>query len=250
MEASEFIRLTKGNIPKEHICCAFSDKKCTKGYEAKKAWLESQFDTGYTFRKLDARGKVFIEYVPAEEGWMPIIAPDYMLINCFWVSGRFKGHGYAKQLLDFCEKDSANKNGMIVVTGGKKRPFMSDTKFFKYFGFEKLDSAPPYFELWCKKLKPDAPDPKFRETAKSGECPNKEGLTVYYSNACPYTDYYMEVEYKRLAKEKALPLKLIKIETKEQAQQLPAPFFIHSIFYEGKFLTQEILGPKKWDKMF
>ncbi|MFB6364074.1 histidine phosphatase family protein [Paenibacillus elgii] len=36
-----------------------------------------------TFCALDAKGKVFIEYLPAENAWVPIDAPHYMFINCF-----------------------------------------------------------------------------------------------------------------------------------------------------------------------
>lgn len=32
----KYITLTEDNIDKEHICCAFSDKKCLEGYESKK----------------------------------------------------------------------------------------------------------------------------------------------------------------------------------------------------------------------
>lgn len=36
----KYITLTEDNIDKEHICCAFSDKKCLEGYESKKEWLK------------------------------------------------------------------------------------------------------------------------------------------------------------------------------------------------------------------
>lgn len=88
MEA-KFITLTKENIDKEHICCAFSDKKCKVGYELKKEWLKREFDNGYVFRRLDERAKVFMEYVPAEKAWIPVEAPNYLMINCFWVSGQY-----------------------------------------------------------------------------------------------------------------------------------------------------------------
>ena len=32
----KYITLTENNIDKDHICCAFSDKKCLAGYELKK----------------------------------------------------------------------------------------------------------------------------------------------------------------------------------------------------------------------
>lgn len=78
-----FINLNKENISDEHICCAFSDKKCKEGYELKKEWLKKEFENGYVFHRLDARAKVFIEYGPVEKGWAPVDAPNYLLINCF-----------------------------------------------------------------------------------------------------------------------------------------------------------------------
>ena len=92
MEA-KYITLTKENIEKEHICCAFSDKKCKDSYELKKTWLKNEFENGYVFRRLDERAKVFIEYGPAEKAWVPVNAPNYLMINCFWVSGKYKGSG-------------------------------------------------------------------------------------------------------------------------------------------------------------
>ena len=57
----DFITLTKDNIEKEHICCAFSDKKCQESYNLKKEWLKKQFENGYVFRRLNERAKVFID---------------------------------------------------------------------------------------------------------------------------------------------------------------------------------------------
>ena len=37
----------------------------------------------------------FIEYIPAENAWVPINADGYMYIDCLWVSGSFKGKGYS-----------------------------------------------------------------------------------------------------------------------------------------------------------
>ena len=84
---TNYITLTKENIANEHICCAFSDKKCKDSYELKKEWLKKEFDNGYVFRRIDERAKVFIEYGPAEKAWVPVNAPNYLMINCFWVSG-------------------------------------------------------------------------------------------------------------------------------------------------------------------
>lgn len=244
----EIIKLSEQNIKDEHICCAFSDKKCKEGYEAKKEWLQNQFDDGYVFKKLDVRGKVFIEYVPAEKAWLPIDAPNYMLINCFWVSGKYKGEGNGKALYEECVKDAKDMNGIVVITSNKKQPFMSEKKFFKKQGFERCDISEPYFELWYKKFKDDAPVPKIKDCAKKGICDNKEGMTVYYTNACPFTEYYVNTELKRVAEDRGKSLKIVKIETREQAQNHFVPHTIYSVFDKGKFVTQHILNEKYFDR--
>ena len=100
------INVDMSNIDREHICCAISDKKGETCVSSKKAWMKEQYKEGLVFKKLDARGKVFIEYIPAENAWCPIEADGYMFINCFWVSGQFKGQGYANKLLEECVKDA------------------------------------------------------------------------------------------------------------------------------------------------
>ena len=97
----EFIKITEDNLEKEHICCAISNNKDLQVL-SKKLWLKERLAEGLTFLKGDVRGKCFIEYLPAEYAWMPIEAEGYMFINCFWVSGKYKGQGYANQLLEKC----------------------------------------------------------------------------------------------------------------------------------------------------
>ncbi len=246
----QIVQLTEENILDEHICCAISDKKCRDGYNAKKEWLKKQFKDGYVFKKLNVRGKVFIEYVPAEKGWVPVEAPGYMLINCFWVSGQFKNQGHGKDLYQECVNDAKDqdKNGIVVVVGKKKQPFMSEKKFFQKQGFELCDIAEPYFELWYKPFKKDAPVPKFKEIAKKGECDVKEGLSVYYTNACPFTEYYVNTELARVAKEKGFKLSINKLETREQAQNHFVPHTIYSVFHDGKFVTQHILNERYFER--
>ena len=97
----EYIKVTKENLEKEHICCAISNNKDIQ-VSSKKAWLKDRFDDGLVFLKSVERGKCFIEYIPAENAWNPIDAEGYMYIDCLWVSGLFKGHGYANDLLNAC----------------------------------------------------------------------------------------------------------------------------------------------------
>lgn len=248
MEEYELITLNKENIKTEHICCAFTNKSCAEGYQSKKNWLSAQFGEGYTFKKFNIRGKVFIEYVPAEKGWVPIIAPNYMLINCFWVSGKYKGNGLGSQLYEACLKDARDKDGLVVVTANKKQPFMSEKKFFHKKGFQLCDTALPYFELWYKPFHKNAATPKFKDIAKEGTCSVSEGLAVYYTNACPFTEYYTNIELAAAAKKRSIPIQINKLATKEAAQNHFVPHTIYSVFYNGKFVTQQMLTEKSFDK--
>ncbi len=238
-----FIQLTQDNLQEKHICCAFSDKKCISSYQAKKNWLHQEFDNGYVFRRLDERAKVFIEYGPAENAWLPIDAPNYININCFWVSGKYKKQGNAKKLLQFALEDAQaqGKNGLVTVVGtNKKFHFMSDTKWLLRQGFEDVAQIPSGFSILVKKIDPKAPNPIFKDSVKSGKCDIQEGLVVYYSNRCPYAEYHVLNSLQETAKKRKLPLKIIKINSLEEAQAVPSPATIFSLFWNGEFITTDI----------
>ena len=129
-----YIRITKENIDKEHICCAMSGRQSV----AKKEWLRQRFDDGLVFYRSEERGKCFIEYIPAENAWVPIAADGYLYINCLWVSGSMKGHGYSNDLLEACIRDAKEqgKKGICILCAeGRKREFLADPKFLTYKGF-------------------------------------------------------------------------------------------------------------------
>ena len=122
-----FITLTEGNIEREHLCCAISDKKHQAGVAAKKGWLKGCVSEGHVFRKLDAQGKVFIEYAPLEKAWASVEGDHYIYIHCLWVSGSFAGKGYGRALLESCIEDARKqgKSGICVISAKKKTPFLS-----------------------------------------------------------------------------------------------------------------------------
>ncbi len=238
----KLIDLNIENIPEEHICCAISDKKCTESYLAKKNWLTKEFNNGYVFRRIDARAKVFIEYGPAENAWIPIFAPNYLNINCFWVSGKYKKNGYGKELLKTAVNDAnkQGKDGLVAVVGTKKYHFMSDTKWFLKQGFVEVEKISSGFSLLVKKINQKAENPIFKESVKSGDCSEKNGIVVYYSNRCPFAEFHTKNSLLETAEKRKLPLKIIKLETMEEAQSAPSPATIFSLFYKGKFITTDI----------
>ncbi|MCI1786362.1 MAG: N-acetyltransferase [Bacteroidales bacterium] len=238
----KIIRLDKSNIDSEHICCAISDKKCKEGYELKKDWLRREFANGYVFLRLDVRAKVFLEYCPAENGWVPVDAPNYLLLNCFWVAGQYKGKGYGKELLRLALEDAASlgKSGLVTVAGTKKFPFMSDARWLIRQGFEVCEQLPSGFSLLVRKIDPKAENPKFKETVRPDVRIGEKGIVVYYSNRCPYTEFHVKNSLAETAAKRNLPVKAVKLETMEQAQSAPTPATIFSLFYDGKFITTDL----------
>jgi ribosomal protein S18 acetylase RimI-like enzyme len=241
------------NISEEHICCAISDKKCADSYQAKKNWLTKEFNNGYVFRRINERAKVFIEYGLAENAWIPITAPNYLNINCFWVSGKYKKNGYGKTLLQTAIDDAKKqgKDGLVTVVGSKKFHFMSDTKWLLGQGFEEVERISSGFSLLALKINNKANKPEFNESVKSGTCPNKRGIVVYYSNRCPYAEFHAKESLVETAKNRNLPLKVIKLKTMEEAQNAPSPATIFSLFLDGKFMTTDIsvCMDKRYDKV-
>lgn len=243
----EFIKVTEENLEREHICCAISNNKDCQ-VMAKKNWMKEQLKDGLVFLKGNVRGKCFIEYMPAENAWMPIEAEGYMYINCFWISGQFKGKGYANQLLEECIRDSKEKGkkGLCIRASAKKKPFLSEGEYLKYKGFQVADTAEPFFELLYLPFN-EADIPRFKECVKNPQI-KEDGYVLYYTHQCPFTAKYVPV-LEQAAKEHNISFKSILIDSKEEAQNMPVASTTYALFLDGKFVTNEILSEKKFLKM-
>jgi GNAT superfamily N-acetyltransferase len=242
-----YINVTVDIIDQEHICCAISNSTSDNRVMSKKDWMKDNFKNGLTFIKLDDRGKVFIEYIPSEHAYCPIISPNTLFINCFWVSGKFVNQGHGTNLLNRCIEDAHNrgKDGIVVLSSHKKMPFLSDPDFLKNKGFIVADTL-GYFELLYLPLNQDAPLPKFNDQVRSLQIDNQE-IVIYYTKQCPHSEMYAKI-IETMAIEKNVPIQLIKLNTYEDAQNSPAPFSTYSFFDKGHFVTNEIFGPKKFEK--
>lgn len=245
----ELIKITHENLETEHICCAISSNKDCQVL-SKKSWLKERLDEGLVFLKCNVRGKCFIEYIPAEYAWVPIEADGYMYIDCLWVSGQFKGQGYSNLLLKECIRDAKakGKKGLTVLSSQKKRGFLSDSKYLKYKGFSTADTAEPYFELMYLPFDETAAKPCFKPHIKVKPEVSKEGIVLHYTNQCPFTAKYVPL-LEEAAKKKKIPFQAIHLITGQQARNAPSPFTTFSLFYNGEFVTHEILSEKKFEKL-
>ena len=236
-----YIRITAENIDREHICCAMSNNQSVR----KKEWLKERFAEGLVFYRSEQRGKCFIEYMPAETAWTPLMADGYMHINCLWVSGALKGHGYSSDLLNECIRDAQaqGKKGLCVLSSAKKKGFLADPKYLRHKGFQVADESDTGIQLWFLPFRDGGEAPRFRDCAKHPRV-SESGFALYYSDQCPFT-YYWVPRLAVAADENGIPLKVIHIDSRDAAQNAPSPVTNFSLFRDGKFITHEILNEKK-----
>ncbi len=243
-----YIKVTSENLETEHICCAISGNNDIQ-VSSKKAWMKECFDDGLVFLKSTERGKCFIEYIPAENAWNPIDADGYFYIDCLWVSGSFKGHGYSTDLLNACIEDAKEnqKYGLCILSSAKKKPFLSDPKFLNYKGFTICDEADNGIRLLYLPLAVNAPIPRFKSHAKHPHI-EESGYVLYYSNQCPFNAKYVPI-IESIAKESSVPFKAIRLKSKTQAQNAPTPVTTYALFYNGEYLTNEQMNDKRFLKL-
>lgn len=246
------VEVTSETIDETHICCAIGTDAVNRSRaERKKEWMRCRFAHGHRFLKADVRGKVFIEFEPLASALVPVIGDGYHFIQCLWASGRYKGQGYGRALLEACEAATAGSAGLVAISTGRKRPFSVDRRFYLAMGFEVVDTAAPYFELLVKRGAPSAsadastPPPRFADAARAAAVPGASGFDFYYTDGCPFNHDYAHI-LADLARERGYRAEIHPIATREEALELPVAWGLFSLFYDGAFVSQEIYSEKKF----
>lgn len=244
---NEYINLNLENIDTEHICCAIGDPKHQNGVDNKKAWIKNKLKDGHVFRKLNARGKIFIEYEPIETAWVPISGKNYEYIYCLWVAGSFKGKGIAHDLIEYAINDAKVKgmSGICTISSKKKKPFLGEKSFYLHYGFKVVDEIGDY-ELLALQFDENK-TPRFNDNARKMEIDNEE-FTIYYSPECPYVEHEVK-ELSEYGKANNIKINFIKVDTLEKAKNVPCIFNNWANFKEGKFISNTILNANSFEKI-
>lgn len=85
----------------------------------------------------------------------------------------------------------------------------------------------------------DGSVPKFCDNAKKEKIA-EQNLTIYFDNQCPYIEKTIET-IKNYCNTNAVPLNLVKVESLQQAKNLPCVFNNFAVFFKGKFETVNLL---------
>ncbi len=219
--------------------CGYSNPK-SEGHMAKSEWLKKRYDEGLKFKVLhsDMDGSVgIIEYIPGEYCWRAVKADGYMFIHCIMIySKKYKGKGYGQKLLKQCILDARKdkKHGVAVMTSSGT--WMADKDLFLTHGFELIDSAPPRFDLLALKFKKNAASPGFIPKGMEISGKYKEGLTIFWSDQCPYIRKSV-IDVTKAAAELGIKPKLVEIKDCKDAQKMPNPYGTYCMIYNGEIIA-------------
>jgi ribosomal protein S18 acetylase RimI-like enzyme len=241
----EIVAVDATNVTEHGFFC-YKSKPKSEGYRRKLEWLEQRFSEDMKIRILyeGKRSVGFIEYIPGEYAWRAVHAEGYMVIHCLWVVGKGKGKGYGSRLLNECVEDAqkAQKHGVVMVSSSK--PWLADKQVFLKNGFEVVGQAPPTFELLVKRFD-DAPLPTFPDDWGERLSCYGSGVTVVYSDQCPYTVDAVKGALK-IAGEGGVEARTVKLESSQQVRDsAPSAYGVFNVVYDGKLVTYKYIDSKK-----
>jgi L-amino acid N-acyltransferase YncA len=221
--------------------CGFCGYKSGKneGHHRKCDWLKKRYAEGLRFKVLRSRefGDVgMIEYAPGSHTWRPIEAEGYLVIHCLMVNFKHKGKGLGALLLDSCLRDARKSKcrGVAVVTSSDS--FMAGRGLFIKAGFVSVESSPPY-ELLVKKFKKAAPDPRFIVARERVLERYKKGLTILATDQCPMVPKCVK-DIAEASRALGLTPKVVRVRSARQSRELPTPYGVFSIVYDGKLIAE------------
>jgi L-amino acid N-acyltransferase YncA len=211
----------------------------TEGHRRKCDWLKKRYAEGLRFKVLRSRefGDIgVIEYAPGGHAWRPVEAEGYFVIHCLMVNRKHKGKGLGALLLDSCLRDAKKSKcrGVAVVTSSDS--FMAGSGLFIKAGFVSVESIPPY-ELLVKKFKATAPDPRFIVDRERVLKRHTKGLTILAADQCPLVIKCAE-DISQASRALGLKPKVVRIRSAKESRELPTPFGVFSIIYDGKLIAE------------
>ncbi|MBZ5580618.1 MAG: GNAT family N-acetyltransferase [Acidobacteriia bacterium] len=221
-------------------CCGIKNT-AHPGRCAKQCWLESNFQFGVRAKVLlDPGGEPcgYIEYLPGEFAWRGVEAGGYMFIHCLWNhSKRHQRRGWGSAMVEACLHDAreAGMSGVAVVA--REGPWLADRRLFLANGFERVDTAPPDYELLIRKLKASARNPAFKKGWDEKVARYSRGLTMIRAGQCPYITKFAAEIAETAEQEYGIKPSVVDIESWRDAQNAPTPYATFSLIYKGRLLA-------------
>jgi GNAT superfamily N-acetyltransferase len=246
--AVEIVTVDAGNVDELGFFC-FKSKRKSEGYAQKLNWLRDRFTEGLKIHIVyeDGRSVGFIEYIPGEFAWRAVRAPGYLLIHCLWVVGKAKEKGYGSQLVEACLADAKARgvSGVAMVTSSK--PWLAGSQLLLKHGFERVDAAPPSFELLVQRFD-DAPPPSFPTDWEARLAQFGPGLTIVRSDQCPYMEDATN-QILDFGRSRGIEAKVTEFKTAREVQdRSPTAYGTFAVVHDGQLLSYYYMLPKDLEK--
>ena len=248
----QIIDLTPENIA-DYGICGYKDTKKHVELRKKIDWIKEYYPKGLRIKALLSKKGGYqgmLEYIPGKYAHRPVDAEGYMFIHCVFVGFKkeFKRKGYASSLIDECinEAKKSNMKGVAVVT--RKGSFMVKKDIFIKKGFVLTDKAEPDFQLLVLKFSDKAEDPKFKDLKQNIEN-YKEGLFVFRSVQCPYTEKNVNAILKSAKEKFGLQPNLIDLKDATAVQNSPCAFGSFCIILNGKIISHHPISNTRFENI-
>jgi N-acetylglutamate synthase-like GNAT family acetyltransferase len=239
MSNANICDMNANNIFEYGFCGAKSIEH--EGCRRKAEWYKKRISEGMRYKVLhsEEKGTVgMIEYIPGEFSWRAVDATGYMVIHCLVIfSKSLRQKGYASRMIDICIDDAKKEkmDGVAIVT--RKGAWMVNKDIFVRKGFEVVDTTAPDFELLAIKFSKDTLSPKFKNNKDKILRQYDKGLTILWSDQCPYIAKSIKEIKETIAQRYGIRAQIIEMKNHEQAQNAPSPYAVFSLIYDGKLLA-------------
>jgi len=238
------IRVTPDNLHKETLFCVKDIK--SPGFAVKKQWFLDRYHEGLRLLIMkDPTGKpiAFIEYLPIEHAWRPVMGNNMLFIHCMFVyANKDKNRGLGSELLKACEED-ARHNGLDgIAVMSSDGSWMAGKGLFLRNKYHQVD-ARGRFELLVKKLNTGSPDPFLIDWTSRHSA--YTGWHLVYADQCPWHEKSVNA-LKGTASEYGINLQVTKISSSEEAKNAPSGTGVFSLLYNGKLLEDHYLSETRF----
>ncbi|NAS14456.1 YoaP domain-containing protein [Poritiphilus flavus] len=244
MNKNKIISVTPENVDQQTLYCIKNTK--SEGHKQKKEWFNEQYSRGLRLNILqDAEENMlgFIEYVPAENAWRPIVAPGFMFIHCIFVyPNKNKNAGNGSLLIHQAEREARALGMHGLCTMSSKGSWVASKKVFVKNGFRQVGKR-DRFELLSKKWIISDADPLLADWTANQK--NYQGWHLVYANQCPWHEKSAEAMLK-VAREHGIDLKITLLKTPSDAQNAPSGFGVFSLLHDGKLLEDHYLSETRF----
>jgi GNAT superfamily N-acetyltransferase len=221
-------------------CCGMKNA-AHEGRRRKNCWVRANFKKGLRAKALltpDNRQRGYIEYLPGEYAWRGVEARGYMFIHCiFTFYKRYQHRGVAGMMLEACleEARKAGMHGVAVIARGQ--PWLAGPELFQKNGFEKVDEAPPDYQLLVCKLNPSAANPALPGGWEEKLKKYSRGLTIIRANQCPHSAKFADEIARAAEEEYGLKPRVVELRSYREAQNAPTPYAVFAVIHNGRVLA-------------